>query len=49
MSEETATDSGAGFRMTALPAAKAAHTPLIGIAKGKFHGGTTSANPRFSK
>ena len=36
--------SGAGFRITVLPAARAASTPPIGIATGKFQGGTTSVN-----
>ncbi len=37
--------SGAGFKMTALPAASAAQTPPAGIAYGKFHGGTTTTVP----
>ncbi len=36
--------SGAGFKITELPAARAARTPPIGMATGKFHGGTTSVN-----
>ena len=34
--------------MTALPAARAATTPLVGIAAGKFHGPATSTTPSGS-
>ena len=37
-----ATASGAGLRMTALPAASAAATPPAGMAYGKFHGAATT-------
>ena len=43
-----ATASGAGLRITALPAARAATTPLAGIAVGKFHGPATSTTPSGS-
>jgi hypothetical protein len=45
-SQAVATVSGAGFRMTVLPAASAAATPPQGIAIGKFQGGTTATTPR---
>ena len=37
--------SGEGLKTTALPAASAAQTPPVGIATGKFHGGTTATTP----
>ena len=39
------TVSGAGLRMTALPAASAPSTPPAGIAYGKFHGEATTTTP----
>ncbi len=44
-SQAVSTDSGAGLRITALPAASAASTPPAGMAKGKFHGGATTTVP----
>ena len=37
--------SGAGFSITALPAASAASTPPAGMAYGKFHGEATTTTP----
>ena len=45
ISQAVATVSGAGLRITVFPAANAAHTPPIGIAYGKFQGGTTKIVP----
>ena len=42
------TASGAGFRMTAFPAASAASTPPAGMDSGKFHGGVTTTTPSGS-
>ena len=36
------TTCGAGLMMTAEPAASAAIMPPVGMAMGKFHGGTTT-------
>ena len=40
-----ATVSGADLKITVLPAAKAAQIPPVGIAYGKFQGGTTTTTP----
>ena len=37
--------SGAGLNTTALPAARAARVPPVGMATGKFHGETTATTP----
>ena len=36
----------AGLKQTALPAASAAVTIPVGMARGKFHGAMTAATPR---
>ena len=46
--QPTSTASGAGLRMTALPATSAASTPPAGIESGKFHGGVTTTTPSGS-
>ena len=43
--QPTSTASGAGLRMTALPAASAASTPPAGMESGKFQGGVTTTTP----
>ena len=40
-----ATVSGADLKITELPAASAAQIPPVGIAYGKFQGGTTTTTP----
>ena len=40
--------SGAGLSSTALPAARAATTPFVGMAIGKFHGPATRTTPSGS-
>jgi hypothetical protein len=40
--------SGAGLKITPLPAASAASTPPAGMATGKFQGGTTAITPNGS-
>ena len=47
-SQPTSTASGAGLRMTALPAASAASTPPAGMDSGKFQGGVTTTTPSGS-
>ena len=44
--QPTSTASGAGFRMTVLPAASAASVPPAGMERGKFQGGVTTTTPR---